>query len=181
MESLAPDHWQAIDSAAEVVWDQENSILEIGIGYDLNGVRWTGSLPRTPYVVELEARRITGSDFFCGLTFPVRDGNQHVSLIVGGWGGNLVGISSIDGLDASENSTATAQEFEDGRWYKIRIQVEQEHLQVWIDDKQVVDAYTEEQKLSLRSGPIEECAPFGIATYATKAEMRNVRWKSIGE
>ena len=180
MESLEPGKWQAIEGAADLEWDQESRVMRIGIGTDLNGVRWEGPLPTVPYVVELEARRMSGSDFFCGLTLPVRSGSEHVSLILGGWGGNLVGISSIEGMDASENSTASQHEFEDQRWYRIRVQVENEHMQAWIDDNQVVDAYTEGQKLSLRPGPIEACAPFGLATWLTSAEVRGVRWRKLG-
>lgn len=179
MDTFAPGKWTALEGAADVEWDEESRVLRIGIGTDLNGVRWTGPAPVTPYVVELEARRMSGSDFFCGLTFPVRTGSECVSLIVGGWGGNLVGISSIEGMDASENSTASQHEFEDGRWYRIRVEVRAEHLQTWIDDKQVIDAHTEEQKLSLRPGPIEECAPFGLATWQTKAEVRGVKWRKL--
>lgn len=181
METLSPGKWMAIEGAADVEWDDESRVMRIGIGTDLNGARWTGPLPTTPYAVELEARRMSGSDFFCGLTFPVRTGSECVSLIVGGWGGNLVGISSIEGLDASENSTASQQEFEDQRWYRIRVEVGDERLQAWIDDQQVVDAYTEEQKLSLRAGPIEACAPFGLATWLTSAEVRGVRWRKLGD
>lgn len=181
METLAPGKWAAIEGAADVAWDDENRVMRIGIGTDLNGARWTGPVPTTPYAVELEARRMSGSDFFCGLTFPVRSGSECVSLIVGGWGGSLVGISSIDGLDASENSTASQQEFEDQRWYRIRVEVGDERLQAWIDDQQVVDAHTEEQKLSLRAGPIEACAPFGLATWLTRAEVRGVRWRKLGD
>jgi hypothetical protein len=181
MEKMEPGKWQAIEGAANLEWDQENRVLKIGVGMDLNGVRWAGPLPTVPYVVELDARRMSGSDFFCGLTFPVRSGKECVSLIIGGWGGNLVGISSIDGLDASENSTASQQEFEDERWYRMRVEVRDEHLQAWIDDQQVVDAHTEEQKLSLREGPIEACAPFGLATWLTSAEVRGVRWRKLGD
>ncbi len=56
-----------------------------------------------------------------------------------------------------------------------------ECLQAWIDDRQVVDASTEEQKLSLREGPIEDCAPFGLATWLTSAELRGVRWRKFGD
>lgn len=177
MESLAPGKWVAIDGAAEVGCEEKERVMKIGVGTELNGVRWTGALPTVPYEVELEARRVSGSDFFCGLTFPVRDGKECVSLIVGGWGGSLVGISSIDGMDASENSTGSQHEFEDGRWYRIRVEVGKERLQAWIDDKQVVDAQTEGQKLSLRPGPIEDCAPLGLATWLTSAELRGVRWR----
>jgi hypothetical protein len=181
MEAPGPEKWVPIDGAGDVEWDNEGRVMRIGVGTDLNGARWTGPLPAVPYAVELEARRISGSDFFCGLTFPVRSGEECVSLIVGGWGGNLVGISSIDGMDASENSTGSQHEFEDQRWYRIRVEVGEERVQAWIDDRQVVDAHTEGQKLSLRAGPIEDCAPFGLATWLTSAEVRGVRWRKSGD
>jgi hypothetical protein len=181
MEMLEPGKWVPIEGAADVEWDDAGDVMRMGIGTDLNGVRWTGPLPTVPYGVELEARRVSGSDFFCGLTFPVRSGQESVTLIVGGWGGNLVGISSIDGFDASENSTGSQYEFEDQRWYKIRVEVGEERLQAWIDDRQVVDAHTEGQRLSLRVGPIEDCAPFGLATWMTRAEVRGVRWRKSAD
>lgn len=179
MATLAPEKWVGIEGAADLEWDDATRTMRIGLGTDLNGVRWAGPLPTVPYSVELEARRMSGSDFFCGLTFPVRSGKEFVSLIVGGWGGSLVGISSINNLDASENSTGSQYQFEDQRWYRIRVEVGEERLQVWIDDRQVVDAYTEEQKLSLREGPIEACAPFGLATWMTSAEVRGVKWRKL--
>ena len=179
MQTLGQGKWVAIEGAADLEWDDESRVMRIGVGTDLNGVRWTGTLPTVPYVVELEARRMSGSDFFCGLTFPVRTGTESVSLIVGGWGGSLVGISSIDGLDASENSTASQHDFETQRWYRIRVEVGKERLQAWIDDRQVVAAHTEGQRLSLREGPIEDCAPFGLATWMTSAEVRGVKWRKL--
>jgi len=181
METLEPGKWEAIEGAADLEWDDGSRLLRIGVGYDLNGVRWAGPVPTVPYEVELEARRLIGSDFFCGLTFPARSEIECVSLIVGGWGGGLVGISSIDGLDASENSTPSLHEFENKRWYRIRVEVGKERLQAWIDDRQVVDLETAEHKLSLREGPIEDCAPFGLATWQTSAEVRGVRWRKLGD
>ncbi|MGL5018699.1 MAG: DUF1080 domain-containing protein [Luteolibacter sp.] len=180
METLGPNNWEAINGAADLSWDTESKIMQIGVGTDLNGVRWTGPLPVAPYVVEMEARRMSGNDFFCGLTFPVRTGTECVSLIVGGWGGSLVGISSIDGLDASENPTGSQHEFENQRWYRIRVEVTTERLQAWIDDRQVVNVETEGRRLSLREGPIEDCAPWGLATWMTRAEVRGVRWRKLG-
>jgi len=181
METLGPEKWAAIEGAADVEWDEETRTMKIGVGTDLNGVRWTGPMPVEPYVVELEARRMSGSDFFCGLTFPVREGSESVSLIVGGWGGSLVGISSIDGFDASENEHGSQHDFESEKWYRIRVQVGNERLEAWIDDRKVVDADTEGRKLSLRAGPIESCAPFGLATWLTIAETRGVRWRKLAE
>ena len=70
--------------------------------------------------------RVEGSDFFVGLTFPVRD--SHASLIVGGWAGSVVGISSIDGRDASENETTEVMKFKNGQWYKFRLRVRADRL-----------------------------------------------------
>jgi hypothetical protein len=36
---------------------------------------------------------------------------------------------------------------------------------------------TEGKTLSLRAGQITDCAPFGLATWQTTGEIRNVRWR----
>ena len=53
-------------------------------------------LPRTDYEIRFETRRIEGFDFFCGLTFPV--GEKYLTLVLGGWDGNVVGLSCLDGI-----------------------------------------------------------------------------------
>src|SRR5262249_41625376 len=42
-------------------------------GSALSGFHWTREAPRTNYEVALEAMKIQGDDFMCGLTFPVND------------------------------------------------------------------------------------------------------------
>lgn len=180
MEGLAPGQWMPIDGAAELEWKQGDQTLWVDFGHDLNGVRWTGELPSAPYELELEARRLSGNDFFCALTFPVRSEEESVTFISGGWGGELVGISSIDGRDASENSTASSQSFEGRRWYRIRVRVETHRLQAWIDDRIMVSEDITGRHLSLREGQIRDCAPLGLATWATRAEMRGMRWRTVG-
>ena len=76
-------------------------------------------LPKTNFEISLDAKRVQGHDFFCGLTFPV--GDSFASLIVGGWGGAVCGISSIDGNDASSNDTTTRRKFDNDKWYHIRL------------------------------------------------------------
>lgn len=63
-------------------------------------------MPVMNYELSLEAMRVDGSDFFCGLTFPV--GSNFCSFIVGGWGGGVVGLSSLNSEDASQNETTNA-------------------------------------------------------------------------
>jgi hypothetical protein len=138
----------------------------------MTGITWTNDLPRTDYEISLEAMRVEGSDFFCGLTFPV--GDDACSLIVGGWGGSIVGLSSLDYADAANNETTQFVQFSNNQWYRIELRVEEDRIQAWIDKKQVVDVKTAGRKLTIRS-ECEPSLPFGIAAWSTKAALRNIR------
>ena len=153
--------------------------LRIGWGETLTTVRWKGEVPEAPFELELMAKRVDGTDFFCAVTFPVRNPEECVTLVVGGWGGGTVGISSIDGKDASENETTSHRSFETDVWYEIRILVKGGKITAWIAGEKVVDVDTGGKKLSLRDGAISECAPFGLATWQTTGLIRNVRWRRL--
>lgn len=182
--SLAPvegmGDWKGLNFGGEGETTWKKGVLTIEEGAQLTGVVWGGKkLPTAPYEIELQARRTSGVDFFCGLTFPVRDAKTCVTFVAGGWGGGVVGISSIDGLDASENETATFRGFKDQQWYKIRLEVRKNHLKAFLDDKEVVDIDTTGRKLGLRFGDIEKCAPLGLSTWQTTAEVKNLRWRPL--
>ena len=117
-----------------------------------------------------------GSDFFCGLTFPFKE--SHATLILGGWGGSLIGISSLDDFDASENETGDAYV---SRIKMVRRQAScnEKKLQVWLDDKMVIDTDVEGRKVSMRFGEIEMSVPFGICTYATTGVIRDVKIRKL--
>lgn len=157
----------------------EPGILRLNWGESLSAIRWTGSPPAPPFEIELDARRLDGSDFFCGLTFPARATGECLTWVVGGWGGGLVGISSIDDLDASENETASHRSFEKNRWYRLRLKRSTERIEAWIDDAPVIDLDTSGRKLSLRPGPIDACAPFGLATWQSSGEFKRPRWRPL--
>ena len=148
-------------------------------GTFLTGIAWAGpgELPKNNYEIELEAMRVDGTDFFCGLTFPVRE--TACTFVVGGWGGRVIGFSSIDDSDASENETGQAKEFESNRWYRIRVRVTDAKLEAWIDQEQVVDLETKDRRIGLRGGEIEESLPLGIAAYQTQAALRNIRLRTV--
>lgn len=171
--TLMKGNWEGI-SGGEVDGGEP---LRIGWGESLTTVKWQGAVPKPPFELELEAKRVDGTDFFCAVTFPVRDGSESVTFIVGGWGGALVGISSIDDKDASENDTKSHHNFETDVWYRIRLVSAGDKISAWIDGEQVVDVDTTGKKLSLREGGISECAPFGLATWQTTGLVRNVRWR----
>jgi hypothetical protein len=146
--------------------------LILGMGEGCTGVTWKGNFPSVNYEVNLDAKKIEGNDFFCGMTFPV--GKDPCTLIVGGWGGTTVGLSSINGQDASGNSTTTLMKFDKNRWYHIRLNVTEKVIRVWIDSVKVVDFEIGNKKLSIRP-EVELSRPFGITSWNTTAALRHIR------
>jgi hypothetical protein len=170
----------AFDDPGKVHVEDGELILDIGKG-DLTGVTWAGgALPKDDYEIALEAMRVDGEDFFCGLTFPVKD--SCISLIVGGWGGPILGLSSLDGYDAYNNETTRMLSFSKGQWYRVHVRISSHRIMVWLDDDQQEDAHLRRQegegwvdrRVSVRN-EVDLSQPFGLAAYRTKAALRNIR------
>ncbi len=173
------EDWEELGFGGEGAAAWTGGVLRMDVGVELTGGKFVGVVPEVPYELELEARKVSGEDFFCGLTFPVRSRDECVTLIVGGWGGGTVGISSIGGRDASQNETTSYRDFEKGTWYRVRVVVEKERLRSFLGDEKVVDVDLRGKVLSLREGSIELCAPLGVAAWQTGAEVRKMRWRSL--
>ncbi len=169
--------WKKTEFGGEGEVAVKDARIVIAMGSPMSGITWTGEFPKIDYEISLEAMRVDGSDFFCGLTFPV--GDSPCSFIVGGWGGGVVGLSSIDGSDASENETTKYQEFEKGRWYTVRVRVSKEKIEAWLDKKQMVDLPTKDRRISIRP-EVELSRPLGISTYATTAALRDIKVRRFG-
>lgn len=171
-------NWQEIEYAGHGAVELKDGAMHIPMGATLSGARFVGgNLPTVDYEVEVEARRIMGSDCFCFITFPFRD--AHATFVSGGWGGAWIGISSINDMDAYENSTGASFEFDDKRWYNIRVRTTENRIQAWINDKAVVSTNVTGKEVSMRFGEIEESAPLGISTYTTAGETRLVRLRKL--
>lgn len=149
-------------------------VLNQGI---LTGINYTNPVPTVDYEVAFEARRTMGQDFFCGLTFPVRD--SHATLVLGGWGGAVVGISSLNNQDASQNDTTQYRNFKTGQWYRFRLSVTATNLSLWLDDEHLINADIAGVEVSLRPGEIELSKPFGIATWSTTGEIRDLKLRRL--
>jgi hypothetical protein len=167
--------WALTDFAGHGTVGVEDGKLVLGSGI-MTGVNWTSDIPRMNYEISLEAMRVDGSDFFCGLTFPV--GEDPCSLIVGGWGGGVVGLSSLDGQDAANNDTTKYMNFENGRWFKIRLRVIPNKIEAWIDNDKVVDADITGRKLSIRV-EVEPSKPLGFATWSTTGALRDIKLRRL--
>ena len=175
--------WKKSDFASQGKIEVKDERIVIGFGEGCSGITFGGDVPKTDYELSLEAMRVDGSDFFCGLTFPVeRDKGkvQPCTFVVGGWGGGTVGLSSIDGYDASENSTSSYKEFESGRWYKIRLRVTKPKIEAWIDSEKIVDFTLGKHDLSIRI-EVEESKPLGIATWRTTGAFRKIEIRAESE
>jgi hypothetical protein len=164
----------------EVKIEKGKLILEMG--QPLTGVTWNKEkakeLPTDNFEISLEAMKVKGDDFFCGLTFPCRD--SHCSLIVGGWAGGIVGISSINGMDASENETTKYRTFKHNQWYKIRVRVAGNILRAYIDDEEYVDVDLKGKKLDTRF-EVDSNKPLGLCTYQTTAAIRDFKVRKLGK
>lgn len=168
--------WKSTPFGGEGEVRVEAGAIRLGMGSDMTGITWSEEFPKQNYEIELEARRVDGNDFFCGLTFPV--GDDPCSLILGGWGGGVVGLSSIDGEDASRNATTQFRNFEKGRWYAVRVRVTPERIACDLDGENIIDQPLEDHVLSIR-GEVEASRPLGIATYATVGEIRGIRYRRL--
>jgi hypothetical protein len=154
-------------------------VITLGYGA-LTGINWGGEslpFPRSGYEVRIEAARMKGSDFFAGITFPV--GDAYCTWINGGWGGEMVGLSSIDGDDAAHNETSFTRKFELGHWYTFRLQVLPTRIRAWIDEESAIDVSIEKRSIALREGEIDRSIPFGIATYGTVGVIRKIEWRPV--
>jgi hypothetical protein len=152
------------------VYIKDGSIF-LEMGNDMTGVTWTGPVVRMNYEIGLEAMRVMGSDFFCGLTFPVEE--NPCSLILGGWGGSVCGLSNIDYYDAANNETTRVVNFESGRWYRVRLRVTPDKIEAWLDDEQLVDTVIKGRHISIRP-EVDLCQPLGISTWRTTGVVRNI-------
>ena len=140
-------------------------------GNDLTGVVWTGKVPGPSFRLQMETRRVDGSDFFCAVTVPVA--GSHCSFIVGGWGGTVVGFSSLDGLDASENETSDTVTFIDNRWYRVAVDVTPARIQGLIDDVVVAEASVAGREVDVRI-EMMPCRPVGMASWRTVSDIRAI-------
>lgn len=154
--------------------------LSCQAGDPMSGIVYTNRPPRMNYELTLEAMRVSGDDFFIGLTIPVE--TNCCTVIIGGWGGSLCGVSSVDYMDASENPYTESRELKSNQWYRLKIRVTPGLLDVSLDG----DFYTAKipfdkpDRFSLRPGSdIDRTAPLGICTYRTGARWRNMELKTI--
>jgi len=170
--------WEIVRSGGEGEPYVKNGILTLpmAISGTSTGVCWVGDpLPVNNYAVYYEARRVEGNDIFGGLSFPY--GDTFATLIIGGWGGIVSGISCIDGYDASENETTKHVYFKDKQWYPVHLRVTTDSIRAVVDTVKVVDLATAGKRIHLRGGTFAESLT--LTSYRSTGEIRNLRIKRL--
>lgn len=155
----------------------EDGALVLVNGNPFTGVTYTGKFPTSEYEIRFDAKKIRGGDFFASLTFPF--GESWGTLVLGGWGGDIIGISSVDNWDASENETRNYFEFEDGKWYSIRLRVTADRIDAWINDQPKIQLLVAGRQISLRPGATDLTKPLGFFSYNTAGAVRKVEYRVL--
>ena len=186
-ESLQPSETSLFDGKNLGLWNitdfggqgdvyVKDGSIYMEMGNDMTGITCAGPVVKMNYEITLDAQRVTGSDFFCALTFPV--GENPCSLVLGGWGGEVCGLSNIDYYDAANNETTRIIQFEQGKWYHVRLRVTPNQIEAWVDDEKIVDIETTDRKIDIRP-EVDLAKPLGISTWQTAGAVRNIRLKRI--
>lgn len=169
--------WKSVEFGGEGEVKIVDGGIRVAEGATLSGIHWTGEAPpRTNYEFSVEAMKLDGSDFFCGIVFPV--GKESCSFVAGGWGGGVTGLSSVDHMNASENETATDQTYAKNRWYTFRLRVTPARIEVWLDTKAVVHLELANRQISVHPA-VEMAGPLGLTNYQTSSLFRNIRLKKL--
>lgn len=149
----------------------KNSQIVLTRSDGCTAIYWTGEFPTNNYELTLDAKRTSGNDFFCSITFPYLE--KHCTLIIGGWGNMVVGLSNVNGLDALHNKTYKLGVFNNNQWYRVRLKVEKTKIEAWIDGEKYLDFSTVGHRISIRE-TMDVTTPFGISAWESVAALKNI-------
>ncbi len=151
-------------------WSIEgNEVTQDGMGTDQRLV--FGDPAWTDYEFTLEAQKTGGSEGFL-ILFRETGPRVHYWYNIGGWN-NVRHQLEKAGPNRGRGSVGPSVrgQIETGKWYKIRVRCQGDRIQIWLDDKQVLN-YTDDRSPNLKGR-------VGIGTWATTAKFRNLKVTSL--
>ena len=98
--------------------------------------------------------------------------------MLGGWGGSLCGLSSLDGNDAAHNDTRCLRQFPDGKECTVRVAVAPDRVEATLDGQPLCRIDPRRHRLGLRP-EVALSRPLGLASFHTVAAVRSVRWRPL--
>lgn len=166
------DGWKKTDFSRSGEVKVEDGHIVMVAGDPMTGITTTRKdIPTTNYELAYEAMRTSGEDFFAAATFPV--GKSYITLVNGGWSGFITGLSSLNGMDASENETTRSYRFENKTWYRFRVRVTDAVIRCWIDDKEIIAVEHQEKHVGTRI-ETRSSEPLGFAAWKSGGALRNI-------
>lgn len=169
--------WNKTNFGGEGNVEMVDGQLTLGFGQPMTGINYKkDDFPKDNYEVRWEAKRISGQDFFACVTLPI--GDEFFSFIAGGWGGGLVGISSINGRDASDNDTTKFMSFDNDKWYRFSIKVSPKSITARIDDEEVVLVERADKKFNLRM-EVRSSRPVGYCGFQSKVGVKGFEYRML--
>ena len=107
------------------------------------------------------------------------DSELVASIPIGrGWGGSIVGLSNVDGFNASENETTKVMSFKDEQWYTVHLRVTSEKIEATIDGDLVVEQTREGHTFTIYD-ELQPIRPLGFFSWMTTAALRGIRVKRL--
>lgn len=171
------DGWKKTDFSHPGEVKVEDGRIVLGTGEPMTGITTTRKdLPTTNYELTYEAMRTGGEDFFAAATFPV--GKSYITLVNGGWGGFVTGLSSLDGMDASENETTRSIQYENKRWYRFRVRVTDVAIRCWVDDKEIIAVEHKEKHVRTRV-ETRSSEPLGFCAWKSAGALRDIEIRPL--
>lgn len=186
--------WAVPRAGNEGAVEVKDGAIHLGLGEMGTFLRYEGKVPTTNYEISYEAQRLDGSDFFAALTFPV--GKGFCTLVNGGWANTITGLSSIDGLDASMNTTTTEVLYENKKWYAFRVRVTDQFVRCWVDGERIINQPRKKDEFSVPLDAdseedfyyqfdtrieVEDCKPLGFASWWSHGAIRKIHLHELSE
>lgn len=154
---------QSADGAGQ--WQVEDGALQ-QLSRAQNVTTTFGDQNWTDYEYSLQARKLGGAEGFL-IPFRVTSERDFYWLNLGGWNNTEHAIEGADGGPKRTVGSRIPGRIEEGRWYDLRIRVEDDHVVAWVDGEKLFD-----QSLG---GDQTAKGRVGVGTWATSAEYRNLK------
>ncbi len=90
----------------------------------------------------------------------------------------MTGLSSLDGMDASENETTRSFRYQDKTWYRFRVRVTDKMIRCLIDDKEIVAVDHRDRRVATRI-EIRGNQPLGFATWESTGALRHIEIRPL--
>ncbi len=171
------DGWKPVAGVRSGKVEVKDGTLRLAAGEPMTGVTTTRTdLPTTNYRLSYQAKRTSGNDFFAAATFPV--GPSFVTLVNGGWGGGVTGLSLINGSSAAENETNHFVKYQNDVWYTFDVEVTGRVIVCKVNGEPVVTFPHEGVQLKTRI-ETRSNQPLGFAAYRSAGEIRQIEVKPL--